>query len=80
MSMPPYEKSFAFKFPEASKEWAYDKNKPLKPENCYAGTARKVWWRCEAYGHEWKTSPMNRRKHGCPTCYNLLRRGRNSKA
>jgi hypothetical protein len=60
--------SFAFLFPALVKEWHPQKNNSLTPNQVYAGTTRKVWWRC-VKGHEWKSAPHRRaRGEGCPYC------------
>lgn len=52
--------------PEFVDEWNYQKNDALLPEMIAAGSHKKVWWIC-AKGHEWKSSPNNRRHgNGCP--------------
>lgn len=61
----------AYKFPDIAKEWNYDKNGLLTPENVVYGSHKKVWWICEN-GHEWETTIDHRtsRNHGCPICKN----------
>lgn len=56
--------------PELIKEWNYEKNYPLKPQDVKAGSNKKVWWKCLVCGHEWKTSISHRTLEytGCPTC------------
>lgn len=64
------ENSLAYRFPQLVKEWNYEKNGDLLPENVIAGSGKKVWWKCEK-GHEWKTSVCARtgkKKVGCPHC------------
>lgn len=54
--------------PELVKEWNYKKNL-LRPTEIGAGSNKKVWWRCERCGEEWKNSVINRSKgSGCPKC------------
>lgn len=56
--------------PELAKEWNHKKNKSLKPENVFAGSERKVWWKC-LKGHEWEASIKNRNTgQKCPYCTN----------
>jgi len=54
--------------PELAKEWDYERNYPLKPDQVMANAAKKVWWRCNK-GHVWKAKiqPRNR-GHGCLYC------------
>ena len=64
--------SLALKFPHLKKEWNYQKNGQLKPENLLPQSNIKVWWIC-GNGHEWKTTPSQRTRKGegtnCPYCY-----------
>jgi len=53
--------------PSLAREWDYEKNGDLRPENITGGSNKKVWWLCE-YGHSWKTAIYNRKKCGCPVC------------
>ena len=54
--------------PDLAKEWNYEKNGSLKPENFTASSGQKVWWRC-IKGHEWQAAIVNRnRGKGCPYC------------
>ena len=57
------------KFPEIAKQWDYEKNAPLTPQETMAYSNRKVWWRCEL-GHSYAATVKNRTgKHtGCPYC------------
>ena len=56
-------------YPEVAKEWNYEKNGSLKPEEIRAGSAQKVWWICKN-GHEWQSAIDSRTKWGreCPYC------------
>lgn len=52
------------------KEWNFQKNKDLKPENISAKNNRKVWWK-DSLGHEWESTIGSRtgnRPSGCPYC------------
>ena len=54
--------------PRLTKEWNYEKNESLKPDNFTAGSGKKIWWKCEK-GHEWQATIVNRNKgSGCPVC------------
>ena len=58
--------------PELVKEWDYDKNYPLKPEDVKKTSKEKVSWIC-ANGHRFDAIIKNRsRKNGtnCPICGN----------
>lgn len=54
--------------PHLAKEWNYEKNKPLLPENFTIGSGKKVWWICPL-GHEYPARILHR-GHGtnCPEC------------
>ena len=56
--------------PELSKQWNYEKNEGLKPEDFVPGSQIKVWWKCSR-GHDYKSSIYNRNKRytGCPKCH-----------
>lgn len=54
--------------PELAKEWDYELNGELKPENVTIGSNKKAWWKCEK-GHSWQTTINHRSKGtGCPYC------------
>ena len=54
--------------PLLAKEWNYEKNSNLKPDDFTASSGKKVWWKCTE-GHEWETAISNRlRGTGCPYC------------
>lgn len=55
--------------PELADEWNYKKNGNILPENVYANSSQKFWWKC-AKGHEWLASPNKRvsSKRNCPYC------------
>ena len=56
--------------PTLAKEWNYEKNGTLTPDQVTAKSGKKVWWKCDK-GHEWETVVVNRtRGHGCPICAN----------
>jgi len=55
-------------FPDLAKEWNYEKNKELMPDQVHCGSSKRVWWKCEK-GHEWEASIYPRTKGvGCPYC------------
>lgn len=58
---------FKTQFPELAKEWNYEKNDNLKPENYLPKSNKKVWWICSKCGYEWQATINNRTSgHGCP--------------
>ena len=63
------EKSVLITHPLVAKEWDYEKNQPLRPENFTYGSTYKVWWICSK-GHSYDATINNRtnRKSGCPIC------------
>ena len=54
---------------EIAKEWNYEKNKNLNPNNVTMHSPKKVWWKCSK-GHEWEATINSRtnKKNGCPYC------------
>ena len=60
--------------PELAKEWNYEKNNGITPQNITYGSGKKVWWICSE-GHEWQVSPNMRtnKKTGCPICAKSLK-------
>ena len=68
--------------PDLAKEWNYEKNGDLKPEDVSCGSKQKVWWklpydvpddypvehlRGRHFEFEWEASVNNRNKgNGCP--------------
>lgn len=54
--------------PDLAAQFIHEKNAPMTPESVFAGTARKLWWRCEL-GHEWQASGNTRTGgNGCAVC------------
>lgn len=54
--------------PALAKEWNYEKNGTLTPDQVTEKSDKKVWWKCDK-GHEWETMVATRtRGHGCPFC------------
>jgi len=57
--------------PKLSKEWHPTKNGNLTPIDVTAGSAKKVWWKCNvADDHDWKATIVKRAHYGrgCPCC------------
>ena len=65
------ENSLLATHPELCKEWDYDKNYPLRPENFSYGSHQHVWWICSK-GHSNKSIIQGRARKkkplGCPYC------------
>ena len=60
--------SLAMKNPQVAKEWNFEKNEGLRPEQISNLSHKKVWWKCEK-GHEWQAVVSSRtRGVGCPYC------------
>lgn len=59
--------------PEIAKEWHYTKNKPLRPENFFVSSHKKVWWKCNKR-HTWQATIAARTNNnqGCPICSNRI--------
>jgi very-short-patch-repair endonuclease len=59
--------------PELAKEWHPTKNKQITPNDVYAGSNKKVWWKCEkGDDHEYKMPLSDRKRgHNCPICRGL---------
>ena len=54
--------------PILAREWNYEKNNGLTPEDVMPNSGKKVWWKCEK-GHEWQACISHRnRGNGCPYC------------
>ncbi len=55
--------------PELICEWDYEKNSGISPYDVVAGSNKKVWWKCQKCGNEWKAIVYSRAKGiGCPVC------------
>lgn len=62
------ENDLATTHPKLAEQWNDERNGNLSPVSVSAGSAQKVWWRCEK-GHEWKAAIMSRSQGaGCPVC------------
>lgn len=59
----------ASQYPDIAKEWDYSKNSE-QPDHVLPGSNKKIWWKCNACGHEWAATPNQRvyRHTGCPAC------------
>ena len=56
--------------PELATEWHTKKNKLIHPSNVLPNSNKKVWWRCNICGYEWRAQISGRsvRGSGCPRC------------
>ncbi|AOR26220.1 conserved hypothetical protein (DUF4379) [Formosa sp. Hel3_A1_48] len=58
--------------PELAREWHPTKNIKLTPFGVTEKSTNKVWWKCDkGDDHEWRASPLMRKKTSCPVCVNL---------
>lgn len=65
--------------PELAKDWDYEKNYPLTPEMFFAGSEKKVFWKCSKCGYEWEANINSRNSgYGCHRCANRERYTTNS--
>ena len=55
------ENSITSKYPDLLKEWDYDKNNGLSPDNLSFGSNKKVWWICK----KCKSSYLSSISHKC---------------
>jgi len=64
-----FNESLEHKYPEIAKEWDYEKNAPLKPQNITAHTYKKVWWTCRRCNNSYLQAVSNRVSGTeCPYC------------
>ena len=55
--------------PTLAKEWHYEKNNGLTPEDVMPNSGKKVWWKCSK-GHEWQAKIYHRNTvSDCPICH-----------
>lgn len=56
--------------PDLAKEWNYEKNDGLTPDEVTPNSSKLIWWKCEICSFEWRTSVSNRNNQntGCPKC------------
>ncbi len=54
--------------PDIAKEWDYERNGELTPNDVSISSGKKVWWKCPK-GHRWQAVIANRSKGcGCRVC------------
>lgn len=72
------------KNPLLLKEWNYERNTDLTPEQVTEGSGKKVWWKCSKCGYEWEAKILNRNVNkgcACPLCANrVVVKGKNDLA
>ena len=59
--------SLADLYPDIAKQWDYERNAPLTPQDVTPGSQKKVGWIC-SQGHRWDAVIYSRKKAGCPIC------------
>lgn len=61
--------NLAYLFPELALEFDSKRN-GITPNKIVATSAKRVWWKCKAQGHEWETILYQRTRSGssCPYC------------
>ena len=65
------EKKLQNKFPDLVKEWDYEKNGFMKPEQFQFGSHVKVWWKCSKCGASWQATinwRTGQNNDNCPKC------------
>ena len=69
---PPKNKSLAFLNPEVAKQWDYEKNEGITPQEVFAKSGKKYHWTCDkGEDHQWEATADSRwRNRGCPYCSN----------
>lgn len=57
-------------FPDIARQWHFEKNGKLTPQDVSPGSDRKVWWQCDrSIEHVWEATIGERtRGTGCPKC------------
>lgn len=62
--------------PDIAKEWDYELNKGLTPNDVSSGSVKKVWWECKVCGHKWEAQicAICKLGTGCPECGKKQRR------
>ncbi len=61
--------SFADLFPNAAREWDYDKNGDLRPEDVSSRSGKKAYFKCLSKGHVTLSTIANKAAgHGCSKC------------
>ena len=63
--------SLLSEFPLIAREWDYEENYPLVPENFAPHSNERVSWKCNVCGYKWKAAIGDRTRkdnNGCPVC------------
>ena len=60
--------------PELAKQWDFEANGDLLPNQITVNNKKRVWWKCPVCHHHWPASVGNRNHGGgCPKCAELER-------
>ncbi len=60
--------------PELVKDWDYEKNYPITPQDVSKSSGKVFWWHCSKCGYEYRMSVNDRNnRHGCSKCANRIR-------
>lgn len=72
--LPTKENCLKTKNPTVSKEWNFERNGTINPQNTLPNSNKRVWWKC-VNGHEWQARVNDRNKGTkCPICTKNNRR------
>lgn len=56
-------------YPEIAKEWDFEKNGDITPNQIRPQTNKHYWWICSKCNYSWQANSSHRiRKRGCPQC------------
>lgn len=65
--------------PKIADQWHPTLNGALTPEEVTCGSAKRVWWKCNVCGYEWKAIIYSRagaQRCGCPRCAGKVKRSK----
>ena len=65
-------KKFLTEYPNLLKEWDYEKNGDVFPQDVTEGSGKSVWWKCRKCGYSWQAKILNRKVRNCPLCANRV--------
>jgi hypothetical protein len=70
------DRNFAVSYPALARQWNYEKNGKISPEDISHGSGKRIWWKCDR-GHEWDAIVSNQVKARkgepyCPFCEHRL--------
>jgi hypothetical protein len=75
--IPKGEEAITNTHPDIAKQWDYEKNFPLTPDQFSQGSEKKVWWKCPKF-HSWKaaidkrTGSKRDAQQNCLICSNAI--------